>query len=72
MAIVISGTQDAKKNRVSVVMGTKDPFNFRGVDEPRKLRCKKCGELVLEGPDGKGGKQMQCFNCQTVYKSTPI
>jgi uncharacterized OB-fold protein len=67
---VIKGTKDAKT--MEVVKGTKDSFNFRGSDEVRKLRCKKCGELALPAPDGKGGMQMQCFNCGTIFKSTAL
>lgn len=70
MSNVIRGTKDRKN--FQVVTGTKDAANFPTAGETRKMRCKKCGELAVQMPDGKGGLHLQCPNCNSVYKSTAL
>ena len=58
-----------------VIKGTKDRKQFqvvRGAQDTRAIRCKKCGNVATQVPDGKGGVLYQCNTCQAKFNFTKL
>jgi hypothetical protein len=71
MAKTISGTKDLRRAQASGKMAS-DSRVVKGSPDPRQLRCKKCGNLATNRPDGKGGYALICGFCGARYGSTMI
>jgi hypothetical protein len=42
---------------------------LKGSADPRQLRCKQCGNLATNIPDGKGGTMLSCTSCGARYRT---
>ncbi len=54
-----------------VIKGTKDRKQFqivKGVGDTRAIRCKKCGNVASQAPDGKGGMVYKCTTCAATFQ----
>lgn len=54
-----------------VLKGTKDARAFQVVKGPRdtrQVRCKNCGGLASQVPNGSGGTVHRCIQCGIEYK----
>lgn len=72
MPKTVRGTKDLRRQQMAAPVQSGSINVVYGTSDPRQLRCKKCGNLATNVPDGHGGKELRCTFCNTRYGSSTM